>query len=285
MEPRAPYLAVGIFMLTIAAVSILLLLWFSKLELEDNQNLYVIFFEGAVTGLRENEEVKFRGVPIGKVRRVSVSKTHPDTVRVVVSIRKRELIREDAVATIEAQGLTGYTFVQIKGSTTNSPILTIKKGQKYPIIPSKPSEIQSLFEETPKILENLNKVTQRILVLMDEQNLNNFKQSLAHIQKITQDLSEGPDGINQLSHSLKESFSKVEQAAADLSKTSQEVGQMIQENRPAFREFSSEGLPELSRLLKKAQRAIDAIGRVADDLDQGPTHFLNKNTKQGYRIE
>lgn len=285
MEQRPQYLLVGIFVMVLIASGIIFILWFSKVQITGYQNLYDIYFGGSVTGLRENEEVKFRGIPIGKVIKISVSKIDPDKVRVFVNIDKPELIREDSIATIEAQGLTGYTFVQIKGSTKESPILKTLPGRKYPIIKSRPSGFESLFDELPRILTNTNAMFKKLSEILDEKTVNNVKQTIEHIHQITQDLSQGPGSVKQAIEDLRKDFQKIEKAAENFSKSLQSFDQLVEENRAPINRFTEQGLPELTRLIQQSQMTVESIKKVADRLDKGPAEFFSGGNKGGYKIE
>lgn len=285
MEQRPKYLMVGIFVLVLVLLGVIFVLWFSKVNISGYKNVYEIYFTGSVTGLRQNEEVKFRGIPIGKVIKISVSKIDPDKVRVLVNINKPELIREDTIAVIEAQGLTGYTFVQIKGSTKESPILKAQPDRKYPIIKSKPSEIESLFDELPRILKSTTTVIKQLSSVLDDKSIHTIKQTIDHIHQITQDLSQGPGSLKLAIQDIREDFKKIEQAAENFSKSLHSFEQLIEENRAPIHNFTQQSLPELTQLVRKSQSAVDSIKRVADKLEKGPAEFFSGGRKGGYRIE
>lgn len=285
MEQRPHYLVVGVFVLVLMVLGIIFVLWFSKVDIIGKENFYEIFFAGTVTGLRENEEVKFRGIPIGKVIKISVSKIDPDKVRVLVNINKPELIREDAIATIEAQGLTGYTFVQIKGSTKESPILKVQSGRKYPIIKSKPSEIESLFEEVPHLITNMNSVVKKLSAILDEETMNNVRQTINHFEQLTKDLSEGPGSIKLVIEDMRKDFKEIEKAAKDFSKTLHEFDLLIEDNRAPIHHFTEQGLPELTRLIQKSQSTMESVKKVAERLEKGAGSLLGSGNKGGYKIE
>ena len=145
METRPNTFIVGVFVLALIAAGTTFVLWFSKMEIGKSHHLYYVFFEGAVTGLRENTDVLYQGIPVGKVKKISVYKSDVQRVKVLVNIERPDIIRENSIATIEAQGLTGYTFVQIKGSTQDSPLLKSMGDYKHPVIQSRPSNLEALF--------------------------------------------------------------------------------------------------------------------------------------------
>ena len=171
METKPNNFIVGVFVLSLVVLGTFFIVWFSKLDLGEQRNLYYIYFDGAVTGLRENEDVLYQGIAVGKVKKISVYKSDVQRVKVLVNINRPDIIRKNSIATIEAQGLTGYTFVQIKGSTQDSPLLKTTKDHKHPVIQSRASNLEALFSNAPKMLEDISKVAQQVQKLFDEKCL------------------------------------------------------------------------------------------------------------------
>ncbi len=75
---------------------------------------------------------------------------------------------------------------------------------------------------------------------------------------------------------------QVREAAANLSLTAEQLHLMVAENRPAFRDFSSEGLYELSRFLVEARALVASLSRVSDRFESDPARFMFGDSAQGY---
>jgi len=58
-------------------------------------------------------------------------------------------VRTDTVASIELQGITGVTYVLLKGGKQESAALPVTMEEPYPQIKSIPSRIELLFETAP----------------------------------------------------------------------------------------------------------------------------------------
>ena len=128
METRAGYLIVGTFVLFSFLGILGFFLWLAKSDLDYKGHFYSIYFRGSVTGLTLGGSVNYLGVPVGTVKTIELDSQNPDCVHLVIAIKDNILIKEDAYASLELQGLTGYKLVQIYGGSKESPLLKRKPG-------------------------------------------------------------------------------------------------------------------------------------------------------------
>lgn len=285
METKPRYMLVGSFVLVLALFGVLFVLWYSKLDFNDGSKLYQIYFDGSVSGLRVNEEVRFQGIPLGKVQKISVDKNDVERVKVLVSIAKPELIREDTTAMIEAQGLTGYSFVQLKPGDQFAPLLTLKKGQKYPIIKSRRSSIESIFAEAPKSLKNLGDFLGKLGEMLDDSTVKDIQGLSKNLNKISQELSSGQRSVSVISQELVSTLKQLKEMTATISAASKKLEGTVDDTRPGLKEFSQEGLPEISRLVRQTKESMKALERLLHDARESPGALINKNTQQGYVLQ
>jgi phospholipid/cholesterol/gamma-HCH transport system substrate-binding protein len=74
-------------------------------------------------------------------------------------------------------------------------------------------------------------------------------------------------------------------AASSMRRLADQSGQLIAENRPGLRDFTQGGLYEYTGLAQDAQRLIDRISRIADELERDPARFLFGDRGQGVGVE
>ena len=84
---------------------------------------YQIAFAGSVTGLQQGSQVRYRGVPVGRVADIRIDPQRVEWVLVTIEVERGTPIRQDTVASLEMQGVTGIAFVQLQGGTQASPPL------------------------------------------------------------------------------------------------------------------------------------------------------------------
>lgn len=278
METKPNSFLVGLVVLIILIAGTGFVIWFSKLEMGTDHNLYRIDFEGAVTGLRENEDVLYKGIAIGKVKKIRVFREDVNRVKVMVDIKRPDIIRESSIATIEAQGLTGVTFVQITGSDQNSPILKANEGEKYPVIKSKKSNVEALFTKAPQLLDNMTDVARQLEKLFDDQMVADTKAALSYLKMVTQELSEGANSINVVMKDVRTSLQGFQMA-------SKRFEHILNENEPSLTLFMESGLPAITAMSQKIDSAADQVSDLAKMIRQSPLGTLTANPNQGYKVK
>jgi phospholipid/cholesterol/gamma-HCH transport system substrate-binding protein len=60
-----------------------------------------------------------------------------------------------------------------------------------------------------------------------------------------------------------------------------QVNNLVAENRQGLRDFSETGLYEITGLAQDAQRMVNQINRVAEQLERDPSRFLFGDRNQG----
>ena len=63
------------------------------------------------------------------------------------------------------------------------------------------------------------------------------------------------------------------------------LDQLVAENRQGLRDFTQEGLYEYTGLAQDAQRLVDQITRIAEELERDPARFLFGDRAQGIRAD
>lgn len=271
METQAHYIKVGSFVIAMLGALIIFILWMSKLDLGNKFKIYDIYFEGSVTGLRINEDVRYHGIPIGNVKQIKVDKKNINRVRVQVSIKDPMLIRENTIASIEAQGLTGYTYIQIQGGTEESPLLKAKEGENYPVIPSQPSKIEMLFNNMPMILSNVSQLSENLNALLNQENRTYVHGILENVHKVSGRLAEGRTSLDATLQEFQE--------------TLRDIRSLIQQNQGAIEGFTTAGLSEFARLTLETREMVASIKQIADGFNASAGAFLHRSPQKGYKIE
>jgi len=310
METRANHILIGGVVLTISVLFVTFIIWFSSIELNEKQTEYLILFEGSVTGLRVNEPVRYQGIPIGEVREIGVDPQNIDLVRVRVAIDDPALIRENSLASLEAQGLTGYTFVEIRAGDDPGPMLKAKPGESYPIIPSRPSNLEILFSKAPQILESLFQTLEGAKKLLNDESRKDFSETLSNLRSITQKLDKGSNSLESAIHDFRETFKSVKSAAdkldnhadqalmnvsdaafsvkestAQFNETIFTFQHILKDNQESIKNFTNSGLKDFSKFITEARDTVNSFTQIARQLERSPSAFLNKGTDNGYKIQ
>ena len=113
METKANYVAVGAFVLACVIGLVVAILWLAGAQYSQEFAYYHTYFKGPVTGLGKGTVVRYNGIEVGRVTDLEFDPNDPQRVIVTMQVQPKLKIREDSVASIESQGLTGGSYVEI----------------------------------------------------------------------------------------------------------------------------------------------------------------------------
>ena len=159
MARQKTNLIIGLFVILGVVMGVVAIIWVGATSYFQKGTTYVSYFDESVQGLQLNSAVKFRGVDKGLVESIMVA---PDNrnIGVVMKINMREELQKTAMAQLKSAGITGIMFVELDlrkpGEKDLSPKIDFPS--EYPIIPSRPSEMQRLVAGANEIVEKFNQI-------------------------------------------------------------------------------------------------------------------------------
>ena len=201
METRANYFLVGVFALAGLVGLLVFFLWFARLELDRQFAYYDIFFDSAA-GLGAASDVRYSGLPVGRVVDVSLSASAPGAVLVRIEVAADTPVRTDSIATIEAQGITGGSFVAISDGSPGAPLLVAASDEPVPDIEAGRSVLQTLTEDAPQVMEEVLVVLEQLRGLMGEDNQRRVEMILANVEDSSGNFSDALDDFAAVSGSI-----------------------------------------------------------------------------------
>ena len=196
METRTNHLLVGAFVLLLVAGLVAFIIWAVKADVDAKHANFHVYFTGSVSGLSNVSEVRYRGVPIGTVTDIRIDPDNVERVRVTLDVSGDTPIKQDSIASIEMQGITGVAIVQISGGRQSSPDLKTEPGETYPVIQSKRSSLEALFTDAPELINRILTLVETVTLLFDEKNIQAIGGTLANTEKITASLADSAEKID-----------------------------------------------------------------------------------------
>ncbi|WP_291986023.1 MlaD family protein [Candidatus Accumulibacter sp. ACC007] len=290
------YTLVGAFVLILGAALVAGALWLaSGGAFQKKYDLYQTVEEESVAGLNLNAPVKYSGVDVGKVSGIQLDPADPQRVILLFAIERGTLIKQDTVAVLKTQGLTGITYVELSGGTREAPPLTVTDGNPYPLIRSEPSISARLENVLTRALTKLDSTSDSINALLSADNQAAFKSALADIASIAHSIAArketidaaianagrtlenssrasarlGPaiEGIGRSAESIEKMGKEVARTSASAGKTVNSIGTDVQR-------FSAETLPELERLLGELSALSTSLRRLTEQTERNPASLL-----------
>jgi phospholipid/cholesterol/gamma-HCH transport system substrate-binding protein len=295
METRAGYLIVGIFVLFSFFGILGFFLWLAKSDLDYKVNMYSIYFKGSVTGLTVGGPVNYLGVPVGTVKEIELDTDTPDRVHLIVAIKDSILIKEDAYASLELQGLTGYKLVQIYGGSKDSPLLKRKNGQLYPIIVSRYSGVEELMTTLPRMINKFTNLVDRFNATFNEQNRDRFSNTLKNVELLSERLAESSVPLKELidnTNKAVQSFGKeikgvslcTQQTFREIDGVTQDIKTFLQDNRIALDTMTQSGSYDLVQTLNDTRAMVNSATRFFDKLEENPRSLIFNTPRKGVSL-
>jgi phospholipid/cholesterol/gamma-HCH transport system substrate-binding protein len=284
MEIRASYVVVGAVVLALLAGLVAFSLWLVDAGVDRNLARYEIAFAGSVSGLPDGGQVLYRGIPVGRVADIRIDPANVENVLVTVEIDRETPIKEDTVATLEFQGLTGIAYVQLRGGTQQSARLD-PNAAPPPRIPSRRSTLERVFDSTPELVAQASAVVERLNLLLTDDNLTAVAGTLQNVEKLTAGLADRSGSVETL-------VTGAAGMTEDIQKTSVEVRQLVIDLRQLtgrvdqpVDDFAATGLYEFTQLIGETRQLVAALSRITKEFERDPAGFLIGRSSRGYKAE
>lgn len=301
MTNRLNYALVGLFVLVFGAAWLGISLWLTLGDYATQYSIYRVYIDESVSGLYRDAPVKYRGVEVGKVTGIDLNPAVPDQVMLTLDVVATTPIRENTVAELSVQGLTGIAFLELKGGTLESPMLTAKPGQEYPVIASLPSFFARLDTSGTQLLANFNALANSLARLLDEDGRRSLREILANINTITAAIARRDEELEQtlvsasrlmknsadaseqlqpLLVTLDETAKSVDVMADRIAGTSESLDRYIEASGSGVQQFSRQTLPEFGSLVAELRRLANTLQNVGEKLEDDPRALLYGNELQ-----
>ena len=295
MKGKSNYVLMGLFVLVLSLVFIAGILWLGAGSTGRAYDEYLVYMQESVSGLSRDNVVKYHGVDVGRVREIGFDPQRVGEVRLLLQLDEGTPVREDTVATLEAQGLTGLAFINLTGGSASAALLKAQPGQDYPVIASRASTWGRLDRAVEELVTNLTDVSKLLKTLLSEENLRRFSNSLQNIDELTTALGgradrmgeaiddlaatvryvregtvELPDVIEQLNRGAL----VLEQMADQIRKTGATIDEVVRARDRDLQRFTGEALPEAAMMISDLRQAARNMRRFSEQLERDPGVIL-----------
>jgi len=286
MEEKVNFALVGVFVLVLSAGLIGGVLWLSSgKSYRTSYDIYQTYTTDSVAGLNLNAPVRYWGVEVGRVRNIALAPNNVEQVQLTLAIERGTPVKVDTLAVMQTQGLTGLAFVELTGGSRDSPPLEVQKNDEYPVIKSGPSLMTRLDTAITSLLTNLNRSSENLNALMDEENQRAFKHALADIATLSRTLAARSAMIDsslsnaartmentaRLSDELPQLVQRIQRSADIFDHMSNELSHA---GTNASVAFTDETLPEVHQLVIELRDMTGSLRRFSGELEQNPSTLL-----------
>lgn len=295
MESKPHYVIVGVFALLLGTAAVGLSLWLAFGDLALEYRTYRIYTNESVAGLYVDSLVKYRGVEVGRVRALELDPDNPEQVRITVDIAEDVRIKEDTVAKLAVQGVTGIASVELSGGTAEAPDLEAKPGEPYPVIQAVPSLLTRMDAAVSELIGNLNAAAADLHALLNPEVRGHLANTLKHIDELSEALAsqreamaggieafarfadnaaDASERMPALVARVDAAVTALETMADDIAVTTREIREQVRVGGDRLETLGNRTLPEAELLLGEIRRLAASFQRLSDRLEEDPRALL-----------
>ena len=287
MAKKTSNFMLGIFVILGFFIGVAAIIYVGATGYFQKGQTYVSYFNESVQGLQTDSSVKYLGVDVGRVESIRVA---PDNklVGVVMKVNLRGNLALNVVAQLKMAGITGVMFVELNRRQPGEPDLSPKIDfpSEYPVIPSRPSEIQRILTKIDKLMAKLQEIDTKGIsdqLILTGKSIENFfkgkemkailvklKATAGNLEKITKrvDKTLAKGQIDKILTEARETLTSVRTVVVS-----------VQEELQAMK------LPEIARETKqtvaKLRQASDTLDKFLERIyDRPPDLIFGKPPKK-----
>ncbi len=308
MNNKVNYTLIGISVLLGLAVMFGFAYWMLKPSSDEETQKYLIYFDESVLGLNLDAPVKYRGITVGKVIRLRINPKNTEQVEVTVDILKSTPIKENTVAKLTAQGITGLTYINLTQGANDAPPLKAKPGEKYPVIKTVPSffehferslgdvsaQLSATLYKTQKLLNDENQKQVSLLLqrtanvmdkfdrLLDDKTLQHFHSSMRNLDKITAKVDTTIPHIDAFidkssawEDNINSSFESIKGTYLNMNKTMSNMAVSFSKAQHGFDTMSR----NVNNTMLESQNVMIDLQNTLQDFEHNPSNVLYKKTE------
>ncbi|WP_404418655.1 MlaD family protein [Marinospirillum sp.] len=282
MNPKINYTLVGAFVVLLILAGLGVTSWMTHDSGSTGRLPYTTYFYNSVSGLNEQAQVKYQGVPVGYVEGITLVTDPDERVRLDLALDADAPIRSNTYATLQHQGITGLLFVELKSTDTpGTPLVSTRENPAE--IPSQASRLvqftESLDDLSGKLgnlLESFNEVSDQLKTLTNPE----MRQQILDLMNSSQRLADtaeqrleaiNPQAYEDLARTLEELTREITRQASQLPGQLQslETGlgkqlQALQEELQQLGDDTSSSARQLAPTLQQAEKLLEQLRREGD---------------------
>ena len=302
--------AVGLFVSLAMAFLITFVIWLTGRTGAEELTRYSLMFHKDVSGLTVGGPVKFMGMNIGSVVKMSLEREEGIKVRVDIDVLESTHVDSGTYASLALQGITGVAVVNLATEPGEHPPLEILPGNDYPVIPVRIVGFSALMASAPEIMGKLNNLLTQANEILGEENQNAISGTLENIENLTDSLAQErqtiaaipgnlnqtisdmqvtirqlQDMISQLQPGINSMIDNASKTAETLASLTNRLDTILREHEDDVGQFLEEGLAEVPALMNEAQQALRDMEKLIQELKYDSSQLIYRQADNSVEIE
>ncbi|HOM14066.1 MAG TPA: MlaD family protein [Rubrivivax sp.] len=266
MEPDTRYTVIGAVVLALAALAIGAFVWLNSGGRGSDLRFYTVYFEHqSLDGLQVGAAVTMRGITVGRVETVAFEPDSINRVRVVVRVARETPVRENTMATVSRNVVTGIARIRLETPSPPGHVLTRNvHGERYPVIAEGQSGMDQFTDSATRLAASAESVLRRIDQLVGPDNQRAFGELLGSLRDLSQGLNARLGALDRTAGALERSLVSLRHSSDKIGSLAQRLGDSAE---PLAREAGAT-LRELAQAARSLERGVQTLERDSSALLQ-----------------
>ncbi len=297
MEKTSHYFVIGIFVSAALLALTFFVIWLAGSHDSRNYKSYTIYFDDAVSGLKESAVVQYRGVAVGYVSDMRLDPTRNELIKVDIEVDAATPVFGSTVATLGQQGFTGIIFIELATRDGDTEPALRLEGEKNPIIRGSGTQLAKLFEDMPQITKQILDLTEKMNNVFNEEAVTSLQNTMKNVERLSADLNgllseQNVANTTTTLQNLATTTQSVEELVQRFNRTADEIDQaattlnsVLTDNRGDIDKFMGSGLRQITEMSRETKEMAESIRRLADRLEQDPSRIIYQPNYRGVEIQ
>jgi phospholipid/cholesterol/gamma-HCH transport system substrate-binding protein len=262
METDARYTLVGLIVLGLIASLAIAVVWLSNSGSNETFPRYTIYFkEESPAGLQIDGDVTMRGIRIGKVKELALSRKDIEQVRVVIEAQPGTPVKKDTRALVQRNLLTGLASIDLTGGSQEAaPLTEVLNDEKYPIIAEGSSGLAKLQKSVPELMASANTLFENASKFFSVENQKSVEGSLKNLEVLSTTLANNRDDIDKI-------IANASQVVSDFKTLSRTMSNGVGETSEALRAAITSLALSVTSVSENVTRAAKSFKSTTDRID------------------
>ena len=185
----------------------------------------------------------------------------------------------------------------------------LAQGQRYPVIPSAPSDFDVLLKSLPALATHAVELVDRFNQVFSDENVQEFKSILNNarlagerLPAITREVqglladarrtSQEVQGaavdlraiVQRASPDIDSTIANIRHVSGNLARASDRLEHFVVDNEPGLSRFTKQSLPEFEQLLRESRQAARDFRDLSRSLKQNPSQLIYESPYRGVEV-
>jgi len=266
MEAEARYTWVGAAVLALLLSLVAAIVWLTDFGSKSDLQRFAIYFEEqALDGLEVGGEVRVRGINIGRVEDYALSTTTLNRVRVEIRLDKRADVRENTVAVISRNLVTGIAAINlITREPAGAALTRIEEGNQLPVIGEGRSGMDEMTGRVNRVGDLATVALNNFSALVSKDNTVQLMATINRLGDLAQGLEQRLGVLESTLKNTGEAATSIAGSASRLSAVSERVASVAETTGASVTALADSANQQVDNLALQASQTLD-VARTALD--------------------